>query len=103
MRDRFLAAWRTAAQTAIPLLLTVLLHRGIHVPDQLSGWLETALIGAGTGVWAAMTHWLQSRTGPHWWDTLARGVGRVLVLGAKALPTYATPPGTPADRPASAP
>jgi hypothetical protein len=92
MRDRFLAAWRTAAQAAIPLLLAVLINHGIHAPDQLAGWAETALMGAGTGVWAAGTHWLQTRTGTHWWDALARGVGRVLVLGSTVLPTYSIPP-----------
>ena len=91
MRDRFLAAWRTGAQVAIPLLLAVLAHNGLRVPDTAAGWTATALIGLGAGVWAAGTHWLQTRTGSNSWARVARAVGRVLVLGAAALPHYAAP------------
>lgn len=88
MRDRFLAAWRTAAQALFALLLAWLVGRGIHVPDDLSGPLELAVIAAGAGVWAALTHWLQSRTGPAWYDRVARAVARVLLLGAGTAPQY---------------
>ena len=92
MRDRFLILWRTAAQAGFALLLVWLVKRGITIPDDWSGPVELALIGAGAGVWAAGTHWLQTRTGNAWYAKLARGVGRVLVLGAGALPQYTDPP-----------
>jgi hypothetical protein len=93
MRDRFLALWRTGAQAGFALLLTVLVNHGIHIPDAYSGYVQVALIGAGAGVWAVGTHWLQSRTGNQWYNRLARFAGRVLVLGAGALPTYTPPAG----------
>lgn len=88
MRDRFLALWRTTAQALLPLLLAVLANHGVHVPDTLAGWALAAAIGLGAGVWAFGTHWLQSRTGNNPGARLARFVGRVLVLGAGALPSY---------------
>jgi hypothetical protein len=91
MRDRFLVLWRTGAQVFFALLLAWLIKRGITIPDSLSGPAEIALIGAGAGAWAAGTHWLQTRTGDRWWAKLARAAGRVLVLGAGALPQYTEP------------
>jgi hypothetical protein len=78
MRDRF--------------LLAVLLRRGITIPEEWSAPVLAALIGLGAGVWAAGTHWLQTRAGKGWWPRLARFVGRVLVLGPAALPQYTDPP-----------
>lgn len=91
MRDRFLAAWRTAVQVTLPLLIAVLANHGIKVPDSLAGAAQTAAIGAGAFVWAWGTHWLQTRTGASRWARLARFAGRVLMLGAKALPKYVVP------------
>lgn len=88
MRDRFLAAWRTAVQAFLPLLIAVLANHGIRIPATAAGWAQTALIGAGAGVWAWGTHWLQTRTGNTPWARAARFAGRVLMLGGKALPTY---------------
>jgi hypothetical protein len=91
MRDRFLALWRTGAQALFVLVLATLVNHGIHIPPAWSGVAEAALIAAGAGVWAAVTHWLQSQTGTQWWAVAARVLGRVLVLGAGALPTYTQP------------
>lgn len=93
MRDRFLAAWRTAAQAVFALLLAWLANRGLHIDPHWSGLAEIALIGAGAGVWAGVTHWLQSQTGPAWWAVAARTVARILLLGATNPPTY-TPTGS---------
>lgn len=95
MKDRFLALWRTGAQAGFALLLAVLVKHGIHIPSSYAGYVEVAVIGAGAGVWAFGTHWLQSRTGNQWYNQVARSVGRVLVLGAGSLPSY-TPPAAPA-------
>jgi hypothetical protein len=92
MRDRFLLAWRTGAQLLFALLLAWLVGRGITIPQEWSAPVELAAIAAGAGVWAAGTHWLQTRTGNSWWPRLARFVGRVLVLGPAALPQYTDPP-----------
>lgn len=102
MRDRFLAAWRTAAQALFALLVAWAANRGLHVDRQWTAPLELAAIGAGAGVWAYGTHWLQSRTGKAWWARAARGLGRVLVLGAGSVPVY-PPAGSPAAPPASSP
>jgi hypothetical protein len=91
MRDRFLVAWRTGAQVLFALLLAWLVGKGINIPESLSGPAELAVIAIGAGVWAALVHWLQSREGDGWAARLARAVGRVLVLGPGALPTYAKP------------
>lgn len=91
MRDRFLALWRTAAQAFFALLLGWLANRGLHIDDRFSSAVELAVIGAGAGVWAFVTHWLQSLTGNAWYAKLGRFVGRVLVLGAGALPSYTQP------------
>lgn len=91
MRDRFLALWRTAAQAGFSLTLAYLVGHGIHINAHWSSVVEVAVIAGGAGVWAYGTHWLQTRTGNRWWAKLARGAGRVLVLGAAALPSYATP------------
>lgn len=91
MRDRFIAAWRTAAQVLIPLLIGVLANRGIHIPDQLSGWLQVAAIAAAAGVWAFTIHWLQSRTGTGPLARAARWLGQILVLGVGTAPTYDAP------------
>jgi hypothetical protein len=91
VRDRFLAAWRTAAQAGFALALAWLVGRGIDIPPSWSGPVELALIAAGAGVWAAGTHWLQTRTGNTWWAKAARFVGRVAVLGVGALPQYTEP------------
>ena len=88
MRDRFLVAWRTAAQAGFALLLAWLVGRGIHIPQAWSAWAELALIAAGAGVWAAGVHWLQSQTGDAWWAKAARLIGRIAVLGPTALPQY---------------
>jgi hypothetical protein len=100
MRDRFLALWRTAAQAIFALLLAWLIGHGIHIPPSVEGPAELVVIGLGAGVWAYGTHWLQSRTGGDWRARFLRGLGRVLVLGAGALPTY--PPATPTVPPAHA-
>jgi hypothetical protein len=92
VRDRFLLAWRTGAQLLFALLLAWLVGRGIDIPASWSGPVELAVIAAGAGVWAAGTHWLQTRTGNSWYHRLARFVGRVLVLGPAALPQYTDPP-----------
>ncbi len=88
MRDRFLAAWRTAAQALFALVVAWLAGRGIHVSGQFGGLVEVVVMAAGAGLWAAAVHWLQSQTGSQWWARPARFVGRVLVLGAAALPSY---------------
>lgn len=88
MRDRFLAAWRTAAQALFALLLGWLAGHGLNIPPAWSGLVEIAVIGVGAGVWAGVTHWLQSQTGDGWWARLARAAARVLLLGADAPPTY---------------
>lgn len=95
MRDRFLAAWRTACHALWVWLILWLAGRGIHVPAHWSSVGELALIGLGTGLWAAGVHWLQTRTGTAWWAGLARAVGRFLVLGNVALPSYPPPAGPP--------
>lgn len=95
MRDRFLALWRTAAQAGLAMLLLVLANHGVHVPDTVQGWILAALIGFGAGLWAYGTHWLQSRQGNDWRARACRVIGRILVLGAGALPTYDTPAAPP--------
>jgi hypothetical protein len=88
MRDRFLALWRTAAQAIFALTLAWLANRGLHIDPHYSGMVEIAVIGVGAGVWAYGTHWLQSRTGNDWRPRACRSIGRILVLGAAALPSY---------------
>lgn len=95
MRDRFLAAWRTTAQALFALLLTWGANHGLHIDQHWSAPVEIALIGSGAGAWAVLVHWLQSTKGNRWWARLARFAGRVLVLGAKALPSYTTPAASP--------
>lgn len=94
MRDRFLAAWRTAAQAVFALLVAWLAGRGIRIPEQVSGLVEVALIGLGAGVWAGLLHWLESQTRPGWWAAGCRAVVRVLLLGAPSGPaSYPAPLG----------
>lgn len=99
MRDRFLAAWRAACHAFWPLLIVFLADRGIHVSEHWSSVGELALIGAGAGLWAFGVHWLQTRPGPAWWARTARTIGRVLVLGSIAIPTYTTTPPPPPGAP----
>jgi hypothetical protein len=99
MRDRFIALWRTAAQALFALLLAWAANHGLHIDPHYSGLVEIAVIGAGAGVWAALTHWLQSAQGTTWWARAARLVGRVLVLGAAAVPSYTLPASPPAVAP----
>lgn len=85
MRDRFLAAWRTAVQAAFALLIAWLAGNGIHVPASISGLFETAALAAGAGVFAWLTHWIQSLPSGSWW---LRGLKWLLGLGSTAAPTY---------------
>ena len=90
-RDRFLVAWRTGMQALFALTVAWLVGHGIRVDPQLSGWLELAAVAAGAGVWAGVTHWLQTRTGSAWWAVTARTVARWLLAGPAAAPTYPAP------------
>lgn len=92
MHDRFIAAWRTAAQALFALLIAWLTNRGLHIDEHWTSIVELAVIGAGAGVWAMLVHTLQSQAGDQWYKRLARAAGRVLVLGATAVPSYAPPP-----------
>jgi hypothetical protein len=102
VRDRFLAAWRTGALILIPALMALLASHGIRIPDTLVGWATVAAIAAGTAVWTALVHWLQTRTGTGPAARAARFLGRLLVLGVIALPTY-TRTSTAVPRPRGSP
>lgn len=85
MRDRFLAAWRTAVQAAFALSIAWLAGNGIHVNATFSGWLEALALAAGAGVWAWLTHWVQSLPGN---NPVLQVIRWILGLGSTAAPRY---------------
>lgn len=85
MPDRLKTALSALVHTFIALIVSVLVARGIDIPSTWSAVAETAILAVAVGAYAALTHWLASRTGSSFWAQAARLIAKVLTLGTGAL------------------
>jgi len=69
----------------VALLVGVALAHGINIGPHWSSLLTSALFAVAVGGYMAATHWLATRKGDIGWPVYARGLARLLTLGAGAL------------------
>ena len=82
--------WRHLAHTVVGAIAAGLVSRyGLDLDPDLRNAAEAALFGLGVGAYGFAQHWLETRRGDGWAARLARGLARLLVLGAPAQPVYA--------------
>lgn len=91
------AALRTAIQVVYGTVAEWLIAHNVGVPTSPPEWLTVALIGAVTGIFTAVIIWLEHRDESTFLGQLARGLGKLLMLGTPA-PTYKLPVGTGAPK-----
>lgn len=95
MPARLKSALSVGVHTLVGLLLSILVAHGIDMPAGWSAVIETVILGAVVGVYAALTHWLSTRPTTNAWGKAAVWVSKVLTLGTGAL-VPAKPPVDPA-------
>lgn len=83
---------------------------GVHfiaIPEHdraaITNWAVLGVTAGFMFVYTVIVHWLESRTGNNPFATACRVMGRVLMFGIKARPTYVTPAQTPAPEPVVTP
>jgi hypothetical protein len=91
MPARLKTALSAGVHALVALLVSVLVAHGIDMPAGWSSVIETILLGAAVGLYAALTHWLSTRPKTTWWGSAAVWISRVLTLGTGALIPAPTP------------
>lgn len=88
-----LSVLRTLTQLAVGYAASWLASHGLGLSDDVRGQAATGVTLALILGWVAGVRWLETRRGTGGWARLARGLGRVLMLGIGAQPAYVPPGG----------
>lgn len=92
MPDRLRAALAAGVHALIVLGVTVAATRGLHIPDDVAGYIDATAVAGGVAAWTFAIHWLATRTGDSLWARAERKAAQILTLGAGALATAASVP-----------
>lgn len=85
MPPRLRAALAAGVHALVVLVVAVAATRGLHIPDSIAGYLDTAAVAAGVSAWSLGLHWLATRKGNSWTARTARYAAKILTLGAGTL------------------
>lgn len=69
----------------VALLVGVAFAHGINIGPHWSSLITGVLVSVAVGAYMAVTHWLATRQGEVGWPVYARGLAKLLTLGAGAL------------------
>lgn len=91
MSDLVKSLLREVAQKLVGMVAFWLVAHGLDVPPAVTNWTVLALVTGGLVVWTALVRWFETRYGTGPLGRFARAVGRLLMLGIGAKPTYVAP------------
>lgn len=94
MPPRLRAALAAGVHALVVLIVAVAATRGLHIPDSVAGYLDTAAVAAGVSAWSLGLHWLATRKANGVPARAARYAAKILTLGAGTL-AVAKPQTTP--------
>jgi hypothetical protein len=88
MYTRVMFWWRTTTQVVIGSVIAWLIARGFDISPEARTAVEAALFGVGVSVYAAVVHFLETVKGDGALAKAARGIAKLLMLGAPAKVRY---------------
>jgi len=88
MYNQVMFWWRTTTQVVIGSIVAWLIARGLDITPEMRDAIEVAAFGLGIAVYAAVVHALEMAKGEGIVSRAARGIARLLMLGAPEKPKY---------------
>lgn len=95
MSDLIQSIMRDFVQKLLGIAFVWTVAHGINLPESdkaaITNWAILGMTALLLLVWTTLVRWLESRKGTSQFDSTARALGRVLMLGIKTTPSYTAP------------